>query len=79
MIDGSEKRNRQLAFELQNSHLCEKRSNKLEIPHKSCWKDITDFKLRKNGHHSIYLNVYLTSSPFLKRRKNNYALTLTHR
>ena len=53
--------------------------NKLEIPHKSCWKDITDFKLRKDGHHSIYLNVYLTSSPFLKRRKNNYALTLTHR
>ena len=30
MIDGSEKRNRQLAFELQNSHMhvCEKRSNK---------------------------------------------------
>ena len=27
MIDGSEKRNRQLAFELQNSHDCEKRSN----------------------------------------------------
>ena len=25
MIDGSEKRNRQLAFELQNSHVCEKR------------------------------------------------------
>ena len=29
MIDGSEKRNRQLAFELQNSHICEKRSNDL--------------------------------------------------
>ena len=29
MIDGSEKRNRQLAFEL---HVCEKRSNE----HKSC-------------------------------------------
>ena len=28
MIDGSEKRNRQLAFEPQNSHVCEKRSNK---------------------------------------------------
>ena len=28
MIDGSEKRNRQLAFELQNSQVCEKRSNK---------------------------------------------------
>ena len=27
MIDGSEKRNRQLAFELHNSHVCEKRSN----------------------------------------------------
>ena len=26
MIDGSEKRNRLLAFELQNSHVCEKRS-----------------------------------------------------
>ena len=26
MIDGSEKRNRQLAFELQNSHVCEKHS-----------------------------------------------------
>ena len=26
MIDGSEKRNRQLAFALQNSHVCEKRS-----------------------------------------------------
>ena len=24
-IDGSEKRNRQLAFELQNAHVCEKR------------------------------------------------------
>ena len=28
MIDGSEKRNRQLAFEPQNSHVCEKRSKK---------------------------------------------------
>ena len=26
MIDGSEKRNCQLAFELQNLHVCEKRS-----------------------------------------------------
>ena len=29
MIEGSEKRNRQLAFELQNSHVCEKRSKKI--------------------------------------------------
>ena len=27
MTDGSENGNRQLAFELQNSHVCEKRSN----------------------------------------------------
>ena len=26
MVDGSKKRNRQLAFGLQNSHVCEKRS-----------------------------------------------------
>ena len=28
MINGSEKRNRQLAFERQNSHVCEKRSKR---------------------------------------------------
>ena len=28
MIDGSEKRNRWLAFKLRNSHVCEKRSKK---------------------------------------------------
>ena len=31
MIDGSEKRNRQLAFELQNSHVCEKRSKRSDL------------------------------------------------
>ena len=31
MVDGSEKRNRQLAFELQNSHACEKRSKLLSF------------------------------------------------
>ena len=31
MIDGSEKRNRHLAFELQNSHVCEKRSKHLRL------------------------------------------------
>ena len=29
MIDGNEKRNRQLPFELQNSHVCEKRGIEL--------------------------------------------------
>ena len=31
MIDGSEKRNRQLAFEVHNSHVCEKRSNAVSL------------------------------------------------
>ena len=31
MVDGSEKHNRQLAFELQNSHVCEKRSKLLSF------------------------------------------------
>jgi len=42
MIDGSEKRNRQLAFELQNSHVCEKRSNsqeKQDNAYAKCWGD----------------------------------------
>ena len=38
MIDGSEKRNRQLAFELQNSHVCEKRSKYRFIwPRENCY------------------------------------------
>ena len=31
MIDGSEKRNRQLASALQNSHICEKRSKRSQL------------------------------------------------
>jgi len=31
MIDGSQTRNRQLAFELQNSHVCEKRSKEYRL------------------------------------------------
>ena len=31
MIDGSEKPNRQLAFELQNTHVCEKRNKKITL------------------------------------------------
>ena len=49
MIDGSEKRNRQLAFELQNSHVCEKRS-KFERTQAST------FDPQKNGS---FLFVYL--------------------
>ena len=30
MIDGTEKHNRQSAFELQNSHVCEKRSKQMQ-------------------------------------------------
>ena len=40
MIDGSEKRNRQLAFELQNSHVCEKRSKAI---------------IKRGGHRNFFL------------------------
>ena len=60
MIDGSEKRNRQLAFELQNLHVCEKRS-KLALTdacnvfvEKRCWhcdkKKKTTVKPLYKGH-----------------------------
>ena len=39
--DGNEKRNRQLAFELQNSHVCEKRS-KSKKNGKTAFRIITD-------------------------------------
>ena len=54
MIDGSEKRNRQLAFELQNLHVCEKRS-KLALTdacnvfvEKRCWH--CDKKKKKKNY-----------------------------
>ena len=44
MIDSSEKRNCQLAFELQNSHVCEKRSNQntLNIDRNSNFKGLSE-------------------------------------
>ena len=45
MIDGSEKHNRQLAFKLQNSRVCEKRSNKQVILRQS--KTSRNFELDK--------------------------------
>ena len=47
MIDGSEKRNRQLAFELQNSHVCEKRS---KLYYKVYQHEIDNFKLIAEIH-----------------------------
>ena len=38
MTDGSEKRNRQLAFELQNSHVCEKRSKTARFGYRHYYK-----------------------------------------
>ena len=38
MTDGNEKRNRQLAFELQNSHVCEKRSKTARFGYRHYYK-----------------------------------------
>ena len=50
MIDSSKKRNRQLAFELQNSHVCEKRSNTLINEHTT----------------NLYDSFYIRTQNFLK-------------
>ena len=47
MIDGSEKRNRQVAFELQNSHICEKRRKVLNAMQRQ-FKFFLTFKMMKN-------------------------------
>ena len=47
MIDGSEKRNRQVAFELQNSHVCVKRSKVLNAMQRQ-FKFFLAFKMMKN-------------------------------
>ena len=51
MIDGSEKRNRQLAFELQNSHVSEKRSN---------------FNLGNSRGRNCYSELYVTGRPSVR-------------
>jgi len=62
MIDGSEKRNRQLAFELQNSHVCEKRSKMFISPCPS--------KLLFQG-----LNTTLESTVIMGESSLNYTLS----
>ena len=47
MIDGSVKRNRQVAFELQISHVCEKRSKVLNAMQRQ-FKFFLTFKMMKN-------------------------------
>ena len=51
MIDGSEKRNRRLAFELQNSHVCEKRSKGISSLSNLIWNEhsLLSSKTRTNA------------------------------
>ena len=64
MIDGSEKRNRQLAFELQNSHVCEKRSNKTRVrsvvTRSCCVSSVLRHGQKSRTSHSVHL----TFGPF---------------
>ena len=63
MIDGSEKRNRQLAFELQNLHVCEKRSKKKK---NNCFVRSASFLYKKiNFKHGWLLH----RKPVLRSRK----------
>ena len=54
MIDGSEKRIRQLAFGLQNSHVCEKRSN-------APWVNKLQFLPRLRRFFLIFNQIFLAS------------------
>ena len=76
MIDGSEKRDRQLAFELQNSHVCENRSNVSCILQKDLFigrvkfgEKILQTKLLSRLSHKV---CRLLSSPVLLRKFTNY-------
>ena len=51
MIDGSEKRNRQLAFELENLHVCEKRGN-ITVVAVTCQTTEKVFHRRRNQRDS---------------------------
>ena len=77
MIYGSEKRNRQLAFELQNSHVCEKRSNVWKISQrnklnrKACTRICRPFFLAPLCRSNRFAGPYITSTKtndFLKIR-----------
>ena len=63
MIDGSEKRNRQLTFELQNSHVSEKRSKPENLQRKGEKKKVRgegkEEKKKSNGCNlSFYTSHY---------------------
>ena len=65
MIDGSEKRNRQLAFELQNSHVCEKRSKETQTTLNQRFFQVVislliflKYSLRQLQSHSIKSQMY---------------------
>ena len=65
MIDGSQKANRQLAFELQNSHVCEKRSNNYVSTHMKIHSNsimvCTSYALYWKTHETVYIRFILCS------------------
>ena len=74
MIDGSEKRNRQLAFELQNSHVCEKRSNVVPGLQGLLFRDETSYDFFLGFFFSIRPTDPISGNAFdAKRRKRGMA------
>ena len=72
MIDGSEKRNRQLAFELQNSHVCEKRSKTARFTIKKTY-------VRSRGKHEdsllFYTHIFTQRNKFESNKVGTYRNT----
>ena len=74
MIDGSKKRKRQLAFELQNSLVYEKHSNKctqLKPSHRVAWSStLPASRLTCLGHHATILAAELSEQACKVSKKN---------
>lgn len=66
MIDGSEKCNRQLAFELQNSHVCEKRSN---MSHRKHVRTLESFFARNRSQSESEKMIQKKNSVLIRKKR----------
>ena len=62
MIDGSEKRNRQLTFELQNSHVSEKRSKPENLQRKGEKKKCEEKERRRRRKAMVAILVFILAT-----------------
>ena len=76
MIDGGEKRNRQLAFELQNSHVCEKRGESLFAPFQTSPILFSFIKFGKSWRNFLRGHIFRFLS--LQNERDNFCVVFTY-